>query len=260
MTSPLRLETLLVHGAARAFEGALVTPIFQTSTFGAAPSPADLERYDAVRYTRLSNGPQHLVLHERLALVTGQERALTCASGMAAIATTLATHARGGRVFFQRGLYGGTQGLARDHLPALGVACDIADSDDVATWEPRPGTRVIFVEAISNPLLAVLDLPAVVALARKVGALAVIDATFASPINLRPAELGFDLELHSATKYMNGHSDLIAGVVCGRAELVAAIQSTQNHLGACLDPRAAFLLERGLKTMAFRVRAQNANA
>jgi cystathionine gamma-synthase/cystathionine gamma-lyase/cystathionine beta-lyase len=250
------LETLVIHGGDVArIEGALTTPIFQTSTFTDGPSAPP-------RYTRLSNGPQHLALHARLAAVTGYPQALTAASGMAAIAATLLTHARGGRVFFQRGVYGGTQGLARHHLEALGIGCDVAPEDDVASWRKRlhKNTKVIFVEAISNPLARVIDLAAVVALAREVGALAVIDATFASPVNLAPVDLGFDLELHSATKYLNGHSDVIAGVVCGASELIAPILATQNHLGGVLDPHAAFLLERGMKTMPLRVRRQNESA
>lgn len=257
------IETLVVHGGRPepAIEGAVATPIFQTSTYvGGAGRDAS---YDAVRYTRLSNGPSHLVLHRRLAALMGAEAAIVSASGMAAISATLIANVRAGeRIFFQRGLYGGTQVLARRDLPRLGIGCDVAASDDVATWRDavREGTRVIYCEAIANPLGTVIDLAAVVALAREIGALAVIDATFASPVNLRPLALGFDLEVHSATKYLNGHSDVIAGVVAGREALVRAVLSLQNHLGASLDPHACFLLERGLKTLPLRVRQQNDNA
>ena len=260
------LETVAVHGPAGGseggFEGAVATPIFQTSTYRTDLTELDAS-YDAVRYSRLSNGPSHLVLQKKLAAVMGTDAALVCASGMAAIAgTLLATVEAGERIFFQRGLYGGTQMLAAHDLPRFGIACDLAPNDDVATWAAAilPGTKVIYVEAIANPLTQVIDLPAVVALAREVGALAVIDATFASPVNLRPAELGFDLEVHSATKYLNGHSDVLAGVVAGRAGLVARVLTMQNHLGGALDPHACFLLERGLKTLPLRVRQQNANA
>jgi cystathionine beta-lyase/cystathionine gamma-synthase len=263
MSSSHAIETLAVHGgrAEPAIEGAVATPIFQTSTYRSAVL-GDTS-YDAVRYTRLSNGPSHLVLHLRLALLTETEAALVAASGMGAIsATLLGLVSAGERIFFQRGLYGGTQMLATRDLPRLGIGCDLAPNDDVASWRGaiRPGTRVIYVEAMSNPLVRVIDLVAVVALARELGALAVIDATFASPVNLRPARLGFDLEVHSATKYLNGHADVIAGVVAGKKELVARVQSAQNHLGGALDPHACFLLERGLKTLPLRVRQQNANA
>ena len=258
---PLQIETIAVHGAHAELEGAVATPIFQTSTYRTGSSANS--SYDNVRYTRLSNGPGHLILQRRLALLAGTEAALVCASGMAAISASLiALVAPGERIFFQRGLYGGTQMLAAHDLPRFGIGCDLAPSDDVATWRAaiQPGTRILYVEALSNPLVTVIDLAAVVALAHELGALAVIDATFASPINLRPATLGFDLEVHSATKYLNGHSDVIAGVVAGHAELVARVLTTQNHLGGCLDPHACFLLERGLKTLPLRVRQQNANA
>lgn len=265
-TGPRALETMAVHGPhapdfARDFAGAVATPIFQTSTYLTGDGLDS--SYDAVRYSRLSNGPSHLVLQRKLAAIMGTEAALVCASGMAAISGALLTLlGPGERILFQRGLYGGTQMLAAHDLPRFGIACDLAPNDDVATWAEAlmPGTKLLYVEAIANPLTQVIDLPAVVALAREIGAYAVIDATFASPVNLRPAELGFDLEVHSATKYLNGHSDVIAGVVAGRAELVQRVLTTQNHLGGALDPHACFLLERGLKTLPLRVRQQNANA
>lgn len=256
-------ETLAVHGARPepGIEGAVATPIFQSSTYVTGPDRD--ASYDAVRYSRLSNGPNQLVLQRRLALLTGAERAIVCASGMGAISATLLTLvAPGERIFFQRVLYGGTRTLASGELPRLGIGCDVAPDDDVSSWRDaiQPGTKVIYVEAIANPLVTVIDLPAVVALAKEVGACTVIDATFASPVNLEPIALGFDVEVHSATKYLNGHSDVIAGVVAGRDELVSRILSLQNHLGASLDPHACFLLERGLKTLPLRVRQQNANA
>lgn len=258
------LATLAVHGGlghTSSFHGAVTTPVFQTSTYRHAPDADGC--YDAVRYSRLSNGPNHVVLHDKLALMTGHEAALVCASGMAAIAGTLLGLVRPGeRIFFQRGLYGGTQLLHDQDLPRLGIACDLATTDDVARWRDAilPGTRAIYVEAIANPLTTVIDLAAVVALAHEIGALAIIDATFASPVNLRPAELGFDVEVHSATKYLNGHSDVIAGVVAGHEPLVRKVRVTQNHLGGSLDPHACFLLERGLKTLTLRVHQQNATA
>ena len=281
------LETRLIHstyskysargqapGSDRApFEGAITTPIFQTSTYldgdtggdtvaATAGDTNDGRGYEAVRYTLLSNGPQHLVLHARLADITDHEAAITSSSGMAAISAALIAHAAGGRIFFSRHLYGGTAHLAKLDLPSLGIACDLATSDDPRDWptEVKPHTKVVYVEAISNPTNVITDLTAVVELAHSIGALAVIDATFASPVNLKPAALGFDLELHSATKYLNGHSDVIAGAVCGKRDLVQKVLSLQNHLGGSLDPHAAFLLERGLKTLTLRVRHQNASA
>ena len=255
------LETRLIHAGhdTNTSSGAVVTPIFQSSTFRDATHDA-ARSYDAIRYTRLSNGPQHQVLHDRLAAITETGRALTSASGMAAISATLM--ALGGRVFFSRHLYGGTAHLVNHDLPRLGIPCDVASNDDIGTWESElhPDTTVLYVEAISNPTNVILDLPAVAALARRRSLITVIDATFASPVNLLPSRLGFDLEVHSATKYLNGHSDVIAGVVAGRADLVERVHTLQNHLGGSLDPHALFLLERGLKTLALRVRHQNRSA
>ena len=131
-----------------------------------------------------------------------------------------------------------------------------------ATWREalRPNTRAIYVEAMSNPLLQVSDLQAAVDFAAENGLVSIIDNTFASPINFRPAEIGFDLSLHSGTKYLNGHTDIVAGAVIGRAELVERITHTLNHLGGSLDPHACFLLHRGMKTLAVRVRHQNESA
>ncbi|MCC6620559.1 MAG: PLP-dependent transferase [Deltaproteobacteria bacterium] len=256
------MQTIAVHAGRLepAPEGAVATPIFQTSTYHDAR--AEDGSYDDVRYTRLNNGPNHLALAERLAALAGTESALVTASGMAAITTTILAHVRAGeRVLFQRGLYGGTHMLAGD-LARWGIGVDVADGDDPAAWRGmiRPGTRLVLVEAISNPLVKIIDLSAVVALGRAHHLVTMIDATFASPANLRPAELGFDLEVHSATKYLNGHSDIIAGAVMGRRDHVARVARLLGHTGACLDPHACFLLERGLKTLPLRVRQQNANA
>ncbi len=258
-------ETLAIHGAqadptaAPMICGAVTHPIFQTSTYAHSGDGV----YDAVRYTRLSNGPSHLHLGAKLAALMATESALVTASGMAAITTTLLAHAQSGdRILFQRGVYGGTHMFATRDLPRYGIHADIAPNDDPSTWAAalHPTTRMIYVEAATNPLVQIVDLAAVVRVAREAGILAVIDATFMTPINLRPAALGFDLEFHSATKDLNGHSDLIAGVVAGRAPLVATVHHALNHLGGCLDPHACFLLERGLKTLPLRVRQHNQNA
>jgi cystathionine beta-lyase/cystathionine gamma-synthase len=253
------VETLLVHAGAAAGQarGAVGTPIFQTTTFGEA------DREAGVRYTRLGNGPNQVVLEARLAALAGADDALVTASGMAAIATTLLTLlGPGQRVLVQRGVYGGTSMLLQQDLERLGIACDIAPNDDPHTWDAaiQPETRAIFVEAITNPLLRIIDHTAVVALARRHELVAVIDATFASPMNFQPLALGFDLEIHSMSKYLNGHTDVIAGVVMGRQDLVSRVRATFRNFGPALDPHAAFLVERGLKTLALRVRHQNASA
>jgi cystathionine beta-lyase/cystathionine gamma-synthase len=182
---------------------------------------------------------------------------------MAAITTTLlAVLGAGGHLLAQDCLYGGTYGLLTEDFPALGLSFDLIDGDDPASWREqlRPNTRAIYLEAISNPLVRVSDLAAAVDFASAHGLVSIIDSTFATPINFRPAELGFDLSIHSATKYLNGHDDIAAGAVIGRRGLIGEITRKLNHLGASLDPHACFLLDRGLKTLAVRVRHQNESA
>ena len=184
-------------------------------------------------------------------------------SGMAAITTTLLTFLSAGDHFLaQECLYGGTHDFLTKDLISLGISFDFIDGDDPDSWEQklRSNTRVIYVETMTNPLVQVADLQAVSAFARAHGLVSMIDNTFASPINFRPAEWGFDLSLHSATKYLNGHSDIVAGVVIGRAGLVEQVTHKLNHLGGSLDPHACFLLHRGMKTLAVRMRYQNESA
>jgi cystathionine beta-lyase/cystathionine gamma-synthase len=168
----------------------------------------------------------------------------------------------GDHLLAQDCLYGGTHDFLTRDFAALGLSYDFIDADDPASWRAklRPTTRAIYCESMTNPLLQVADLEAVASFARAHGLVAMIDNTFASPVNFRPIEHGFDLSLHSATKYLNGHSDLVAGAVIGRADLVQRSTLKLNHLGGSLDPHAAFLLHRGLKTLALRVRCQNQSA
>src|SRR5579871_1653267 len=182
---------------------------------------------------------------------------------MAAIsATLLSCLGAGDHLLAHRTLYGGTHGLVSHDLPRLGIEHTFVDADDPAGWSRavRPTTRVFYVDTLSNPLLEVVDLRAVVAFCRERGLLSIIDNTCATPVNYRPIEHGFDVVVHSATKYLNGHSDIVAGVVVGRAPLVDAAKHKLDHLGGCLDPHACFLLERGIKTLCLRVRHQNVSA
>jgi cystathionine beta-lyase/cystathionine gamma-synthase len=259
-----RLETNLLHaGAPRPnIEGAVVSPVFQSANY----LMGDEATYDAVRYIRLGNSPNHQVLHARLSAIEGGEAALVLASGMAAItATIVAFTAPGGHLLAQETLYGGTKSFLSEEAVRFGIeasAIDITDARGLASWEEalRPSTRMVFVESISNPLMEVGDLEAIVEFARRHDLVSVIDNTFATPVNFRPLEHGFDLVVHSATKYLNGHSDIVAGVVVGGAEKIERIHHLQNHLGGALDPHACFLLERGLKTLALRVGRQNETA
>ena len=239
-------------------EGAIVTPIYQTANY-----VLQGEDYHDIGYIRLSTTPNHRVLGARIAALERTEAALVLASGMAAISGSLLTVlSAGDHALVQDTLYGGTASFLQQDLPRFGVTHTVIDPQDPSTWaaQLRPTTRAMYVESITNPLVQVADLEAVVAFAREHGLVTLIDNTFASPINFRPAELGFDLVLESCTKYMNGHSDIVAGSVAGSADLVRSVKVMQDHLGGSLDPHAAFLLERGLKTLSVRVREQNASA
>ena len=256
-----RIDTRLIHaGALRPRPGgAVATPVFQSSTF----EYAGASDYHDVRYIRLNNTPNHTVLHDRIASLETAEAALVAASGMAAISSSLlAVVSAGDHLLAHDGLYGGTYDLLTKDLPRLGVTCTFVDADRPETWAAclTPRTRAFYVETITNPLLQVVALDEVVAFCRKHDLVSLIDNTLATPVNFRPVELGFDLVLHSATKYLNGHSDIVAGAVAGRRDLVAGAKRTLDHLGGSLDPHACFLLERGLKTLAVRVRHQNGSA
>jgi cystathionine beta-lyase/cystathionine gamma-synthase len=262
MTKLIRaIETKLIHAGEPEplIGGAVAMPIFQSATFAYRGE----SNYHDLRYIRLSNTPNHDALHRKLAALENAEAALVTASGMAAIsATLLALLGNGERLMAQDCLYGGTHDLLTADLPALGIDTDFIDPNDAASWREQltPQTRAIYVETISNPLMGVPDLGAVVEFAAAHSLVSIIDNTFASPINFRPAEMGFDLSLHSGTKYLNGHSDIVAGAVIGRADLVRSVARRLAHLGSVLDPHACFLLHRGMKTLAVRMRYQNESA
>jgi len=239
--------------------GAVSLPIFQTAMFEYAGE----ESYHDIRYIRLNNSPNHLALHRKLAALENAEAGLVAASGMAAITTTLLTVlSAGDHLLAQDCLYGGTHDFLTQDFAGFGLEFDFIDGDDPDSWKNklRPNTKAIYVEAISNPTLQVSDLKAAAAFAKEHGLVSIIDNTFPSPINFRPAEWGFDVSLHSCTKYLNGHSDIVGGACIGRADLIEKITHKLNHLGGSMDPHAAFLLHRGMKTLALRVRCQNESA
>ncbi|HYR90894.1 MAG TPA: aminotransferase class I/II-fold pyridoxal phosphate-dependent enzyme [Terriglobia bacterium] len=259
MTKPSqRLETKLIHAGEPTprIQGAISMPIFQSSTFEYT-NEAD---YHSLKYIRLNNTPNHLALHQKLSALENAAAALVTASGMAAISTTLLTIlSAGDHLLAQDCLYGGTHDFITRDLGAFGIAYTFINADDSDSWKRqlRPNTKGIYVETMTNPLLQVPDLPAVVQFAKANGLVSMIDNTFASPVNFRPVDRGFDLSLHSCTKYLNGHSDIVAGAVIGRGDLVTKVKHRLDHLGGSLDPHAAFLLHRGMKTLAVRVRFQN---
>jgi cystathionine beta-lyase/cystathionine gamma-synthase len=257
----LQIETKLIHAGEPKprIEGAVSLPIFQSSTFQYGGEG----HYDRLKYIRMNNTPNHVALHQKLAALENADAALVTASGMAAITTTfLALLSPKDHFLVQDCLYGGTLDFINSDFKTLGVSFDFINGNEPMAWakQLKPNTRVIYVETITNPLMAVADLESVVAFARNHGLISIIDNTFASPINFRPAEWGFDLSLHSCTKYLNGHSDIVAGAVIGRKDLIRKITRKLIHLGGSLDPHACFLLHRGLKTLAVRMKYQNASA
>jgi cystathionine beta-lyase/cystathionine gamma-synthase len=256
-----RIETKLIHSGEPEprIEGAVCMPIFQSANF----EYSDEGDYHSLKYIRLNNTPNHEALHLKLLALENAQAALVTASGMAAISTALLTVlSAGDHLLIQDSLYGGTHAFVTQDLPSFGIAYDFIDADDPDSWNAkmRPNTRAIYVETISNPLMHVPDLRAVVRFAQSRGIVSLIDNTFASPVNFRPAELGFDLSLHSCTKYLNGHSDIVAGAVIGTTDLVKRVKHRLDHLGGSLDPHAAFLLHRGMKTLALRMKCHNESA
>lgn len=259
--SSSRIDTKLIHaGEPRPRVGGAVSlPIFQSAMFEYGGESS----YHDLKYIRLNNTPNHIALHEKLAALENAEAALVTSSGMAAISTTLLTVlSSGDHLLAQDCLYGGTHDFITRDFAGLNLSVDFINGDCPQTWEKklRPNTKAIYVETMSNPLLQVGDLKAAAEFAKAHGLVSIIDNTFASPINFRPPEWGFDLSLHSGTKYLNGHSDIVAGAIIGRAELVDRIKHKLDHLGGSLDPHACFLLHRGMKTLAVRVRYQNESA
>jgi cystathionine beta-lyase/cystathionine gamma-synthase len=256
-----RIETKLIHAGEPEprIKGAVSIPIFQSAMFEYEGETS----YHDLKYIRLNNTPNHAALHEKLAALENAEAALVTASGMAAISTTLlAVLSAGDHLLAQDRLYGGTHDLLTKDFASFGLSYDFIDGDDPDSWKGRlrPNTKAVYVEVMSNPTLQVADLEGVVRFAKEHGLITIIDNTFASPVNFRPVEWGFDLSLHSGTKYLNGHSDIVAGACSGRADLIERIKHKLDHLGGSMDPHAAFLLYRGMKTLALRVRYQNASA
>lgn len=260
-----RPETAAVHGrdSLEKRNGPMAQPIYQTSTFQVTDSDEQLRVTATDRfYTRYGN-PTHTAVESALAELEGTEAALLFASGMNAITTSiLALVKSGDHIVAQRDIYGGTTKFLSIWLPKLGVETTFVDTVDYEQHARaiRPNTRILYIESPTNPTLRVVDLRRIASLAREHGLTTLIDSTFASPINQRPAEYGIDLVLHSGTKYLAGHNDLICGAAAGRRELIEEVRHTRITLGGVMDPHAAFLLLRGMKTLAVRVERQSANA
>ncbi|MCP5249498.1 MAG: aminotransferase class I/II-fold pyridoxal phosphate-dependent enzyme [Candidatus Accumulibacter sp.] len=251
------VSTLCVHAGTYRDQttGGACSPIF-TSTAYAVPNGADENLYP-----RCFNTPNQQVINRKLAALEKGEAAVVFGSGMAAISTFLLAYLKAGEhAIFQNDLYGGSMQLISQELPRLGVRVSWGANVAEFAAAVRPETRLIYVESPSNPLLHCVDLAALVALGKRHGVLTVIDNTFATPINQNPISLGIDAVIHSATKYLNGHSDVNAGVVVASAEIVSRVTASAVSFGGMLDAHACSQLERGLKTLALRVQRHNENA
>lgn len=262
-------STKSVHGGERLDPqtGSLTVPIYETSTFGFSkaedvPVAVAGSGEKGYTYSRWDN-PTVVTLEKKLALFERGGAGAAFSSGMAAITTTIfASLKKGAHVLAIRDLYGGTFGLLHDILPELGFDTDLVDTTDHGALERgmKKTTSIVYIESPTNPTLKVVDIAKAAKLAHSSGALLLVDNTFASPINQNPIDLGADVVLHSATKYLNGHADLIAGAAVASKGSIQKIKMMRRDFGGTLDPIPAWLILRGMKTMAVRVRQQNANA
>jgi cystathionine beta-lyase len=232
------------------------SPIYTSTSF------EFIDQEDTV-YPRYLNTPNEKAVAEKIASLEQAESALVFSSGMAAISTVLFTFlGKGDHAVFQKGLYGGTSHFLEREFERFGIGCTVAASQQVSDLEAclHDHTKLIYIETPSNPLLSITDIRAVAELARRKGLISVIDNTFASPVNQQPAGLGIDLVVHSATKYMGGHSDILAGAVAGPRHLMEEVYQTGLNFGGSLNAMTLYLLERSLKTIHLRVERINDNA
>jgi cystathionine beta-lyase/cystathionine gamma-synthase len=260
--------TELIHGGQLDLAAAvpLTVPIYETTTF-VFDSAAEVVAYNKGEspkylYSRYGN-PTVASVEQRLARIDGAERALLFSSGMGATATILMAHARAGdEVVCSAAIYGGTLHLLADLLGKFGVVPRFVTIDELQAPERVIGdrTRIVWFESPINPTLRCLDVQRIADACRARGVLSVIDNTFAGPINQQPLALGVDLAMQSATKYLNGHSDVTGGVVAGPNRLIEPIEKARRLLGTVMDPSPAYALGRGLKTLAVRIARQNASA
>ncbi len=266
MTRTKSLSTRCVHaGEIRDASGSPHTPLYSTTTF-AFDSTADL--LDVVEgrrrgnlYTRYGLNPSILSLEEKLASLEGAEAALVFSSGMAAESAVFFAHGRAGIICIGDA-YGGTLSLLSSQLPQLGIPTHFLLADELDQLESllEAGARLVFFETPTNPALEVFDIQAIAARAHRFGASVVVDNTFATPVNQQPLSLGADLVIHSATKYLGGHSDLTAGALMGSKALVESVWPWRTNVGQAPSPETAALLARSLRTLVVRVERQNATA
>ena len=259
-------STLCVQGRHTQTPGPAVVPIVQTSTFVFEDQKAML---DAVQgkssghvYTRWSN-PTTKSVEEKISALEGTEDTHVLSSGMAAISSAILGVVKSGeRILSSDSIYGGTVHLFNKILQQFGIQVDYVASNELADWLTKSnGTyKLCYFETPTNPTLKIVDIKKVAEAAQATGTISMIDSTFGSPINQRPHKLGIDLVMHSATKYLGGHSDIIAGTISGSTSQMANVRSAAKLLGGTMDPFASFLLDRGIKTLSVRMERHNFNA
>ena len=259
-TRPQGISTVAVHGGSekRDADAPVVTPLFQTVNF-----VQEIGTAEGLRYPRYGNTPNAEIVQRRIAMLEGTEAAIVLASGMGATACALLALLRpGDHLLASSWIYGGTHRLFTQEFEAMGIGVTLVDPTESRGWRRRlrKETRAIFVETPVNPTCRVLDLRGASHLTKENGLALVVDSTFASPVNFRPLEHGADVVIHSATKYLNGHHDVMCGVVAGTAPYIEEVRQKMMVWGQAPDPFAVWLLDRGLKTLDVRVRRQNENA
>ncbi|MGD8240543.1 MAG: aminotransferase class I/II-fold pyridoxal phosphate-dependent enzyme [Armatimonadota bacterium] len=269
MTRPTpKTATLAVHAghAADLAHGAVAAPIYQTTSFAFGSAEQGARRFareeDGYIYTRYGN-PTTRVFEEKLAALEGAEAAQGVASGMAAVTTALLTLLEAGdHIVASESIYSAVHVLLSETLPPLGIECTFVDATEAGRVAEavKPNTRVIYFETPGNPTLKLVDIAAVTAIARGAGVTTVADNTFATPVNQRPMELGVDVVIHSATKYLGGHGDLIGGAVVGSGAFMDEVWHKHIQLGGALSPLNSFLIARGMQTLPLRMAAHNENA
>ena len=264
--SKREFSTKVVWSGTNNIEGSAVTPIFTTSTY----------KLTDERYRKwMETGGQHTLLYSRyssvnseavaakVAALEGAEDGEAFGSGMAAISSTLLSLlSKGDHVVTSADIYGGTYGLMTSDLPRYGIEVTMADIRDPASFEAaiNKNTKVLYVETITNPVLKVCDLEEMASIAKKHGLVSIVDNTFATPWACRPIPMGFDLVIHSGTKFLNGHTDLTAGIVVGKEDLIRGVFEAKARFGGAADPHMCYLLERGMRTLHARMPIHASNS
>ena len=260
-----KFATRAVHVGTKHYDGSVNTPIFQSSTY----------KLTEEAYAGWAAGAQHTLIYSRLSSVNSEAVAEKLASlenaddgelfasGMAAITTTLlGLLSNGDHVVASSDIYGGTYGLMTEDLPRFGIEVSMADMRDVNSYEAaiQPNTKMLYIETLTNPVLKVCDIMAFSELAKRHSLLLVVDNTFTTPWATNPLDMGADIVIHSTTKYLGGHSDIVGGAVLGNKELIAEIFPKKVHFGGSADPHNCYLLERGMRTLDVRMKAHTENA